>query len=91
MKAPSLLFGLGLLLVGGCSESVDNAVPVAAVPEAAPAPATRQSFAAVDYERLLAADSEPGQWMSTGRTYSEQHYSPLNAINRSNVSELSLA
>lgn len=92
MKAPFLLFGLSLLLVGGCSESVDNTAPTAPAPQAAPAVQTgRPGFAAVDFERLLAADSEPGQWMSTGRTYGEQHYSPLAAINRDNVANLSLA
>src|SRR5687768_1570699 len=33
--------------------------------------------AAVDYARQLAADKEPGTWMSTGRTYDEQRFSPL--------------
>jgi alcohol dehydrogenase (cytochrome c)/quinohemoprotein ethanol dehydrogenase len=47
--------------------------------------------ASVDAERLLNADSEPGQWMSHGRTYGEQRFSPLEAINASNVSRLGLA
>src|SRR5690606_31282147 len=34
---------------------------------------------------------EPGQWMSHGRTYSEQRFSPLDQINTENVSELGLA
>ncbi|MBC2778886.1 PQQ-dependent dehydrogenase, methanol/ethanol family [Parasphingopyxis marina] len=45
----------------------------------------------VNQQRLLAADSEPGQWMSHGRTYGEQRFSPLDAINDGNVGELSLA
>jgi len=32
--------------------------------------------AAVDTARIEAADKEPGTWMTTGRTYSEQRYSP---------------
>ncbi|MGE0668989.1 MAG: PQQ-dependent dehydrogenase, methanol/ethanol family [Sphingomonadales bacterium] len=47
--------------------------------------------AAVDEGRLVAADAEPGNWMSTGRTYSEQRYSPLDRINAANVPQLSLA
>ena len=39
----------------------------------------------------LQADDEPGQWMSHGRTYSEQRYSPLDDIDKANVSELGLA
>jgi len=45
----------------------------------------------VDQQRLLAADSEPGQWMAHGRTYGEQRFSPLDEINDGNVGELSLA
>ena len=47
--------------------------------------------AAVDHERLLAADSEPGNWMTWGRTYSEQRFSPLDQIDDGNVDELGLA
>ena len=47
--------------------------------------------AAVDSARQLAADAEPGTWMSSGRTYSEQRYSPLTGIDKSNVSGLGLA
>lgn len=47
--------------------------------------------AAVDEARILAADREPGNWMSHGRTYSEERYSPLEAINTGNVGQLGLA
>ena len=47
--------------------------------------------AQVDNARLLGADREPGQWMSTGRTWDEQHFSPLAQINADNVSKLGLA
>ncbi len=47
--------------------------------------------AAVDQARLLGADGEPGSWMTVGRTYSEQRYSPLTAINKATVGKLSLA
>jgi PQQ-dependent dehydrogenase (methanol/ethanol family) len=57
---------------------------------ASAAPATRGA-AAVDDARLLAADTEPGQWMSYGRTYDEQHWSPLDQINTQNIGELGLA
>src|SRR5690606_35536784 len=48
-------------------------------------------FAAVDAARLMAADDEPGQWMSHGRDYNEQHFSPLDQINTENVGRLGLA
>src|SRR4051812_43970348 len=59
---------------------------------AASRPATHpQGAAAVDAARQLAADQEPGTWMSAGRTYSEQRYSPLTGINKANVGKLGLA
>ncbi len=45
----------------------------------------------VDHARLLNADREPGQWMSDGRNYTAQRYSPLKQINENNVSQLGLA
>ncbi len=47
--------------------------------------------AMVDGQRLLDADAEPGAWMTHGRTYSEQRFSPLDAINTGNVANLGLA
>ena len=55
-------------------------------------PAVREyptGSAAVDAERLIA--NEPGSWLSAGRGYHEQRYSPLDQINDKNVSELGLA
>jgi quinohemoprotein ethanol dehydrogenase len=45
----------------------------------------------VDTPRIQAADQEPGNWMTTGRTYDEQRFSPLADINQGNVKELKLA
>ncbi|MBI1252472.1 MAG: PQQ-dependent dehydrogenase, methanol/ethanol family [Alphaproteobacteria bacterium] len=47
--------------------------------------------AAVDGESIVDADSEPGNWLTHGRTYSEQRYSPLEQINAGNVGEMGLA
>ncbi|HIF92311.1 MAG: PQQ-dependent dehydrogenase, methanol/ethanol family [Myxococcales bacterium] len=47
--------------------------------------------AAVDAKRLMNADAEPESWMSYGRTYSEQRFSPLEKINAENVKDLGLA
>lgn len=56
------------------------------------APAWAQDVPAnVDGQRIIAADKEPGNWMSTGRTYDEQRYSPLNDITAQNVGQLGLA
>ena len=75
-------FAIGLaLLSAGChspGDSRENAQP-AATP------------ARVDETRMLQADQEPGNWMSYGRTYSEQRFSPLRQINEQNVGQLGLA
>jgi alcohol dehydrogenase (cytochrome c)/quinohemoprotein ethanol dehydrogenase len=59
---------------------------------AAPA-ATASKYAAVDEKRLLGADdpANVGQWMSYGRDYAEQRFSPLKSITTENVKNLGLA
>jgi len=72
-------------------ESAESAVvPAAPAGEAAAAAAAPAKFG-IDGERIRNADAEPGNWMAHGRTYGEQRYSPLNAINDTNVGELGLA
>ena len=44
----------------------------------------------VTFERILRADEEPGNWLTYNRTYSSQHHSPLDQINRENVADLEL-
>jgi quinohemoprotein ethanol dehydrogenase len=73
-----LLLALSLL-VAGCNQT-------AQVDDSSGAPAAN-----VDAQRLLQADSEPGSWMSHGRTYEEQRYSPLRQVTEDNVGELGLA
>ncbi len=55
-----------------------------------PSDQEKRGSAAVDGARIIAANSEPGNWMSHGRTYDEQRYSPLSQLNTDNVSELGL-
>lgn len=70
-----------VLALAACAET--------SAPDASP-PAPK-AHAAVDGARIAAADSEPAMWMSNGRTYSEQRYSPLSNIDESNVADLGLA
>lgn len=44
----------------------------------------------VDAAMLLAADSDTANWISHGRTYYEQRFSPLDQINAENVGDLGL-
>ena len=74
------LIGLALVASMGCADK----------PNMMPEPA-RAPRAAVDAQRLMNADNEPGNWMSYGRTYSEQRFSPLDKVNDQNASQLGLA
>ncbi|MGB4249025.1 MAG: PQQ-dependent dehydrogenase, methanol/ethanol family, partial [Pseudohongiellaceae bacterium] len=81
------------LLIAACGPTQKEAPAVVATP---PAPVESNTSApdfgaAVTTERLVAYDSEPGNWMSVGRDYGEQRYSPLDQINVENVSQLGLA
>ena len=98
--APSVLrLLLAVAMVGlfaGCdsSEEASNQAeekPVAEKAGDAAAPAEVLEVTTVDAARIINADSEPGNWLSHGRTYSEQRYSPLDQINTQNVKDLGLA
>src|SRR5271165_5773177 len=56
-----------------------------------PSRSAAASDAGVDGARIANADAEPGNWLSYGRTYSEQRYSPLARINATNAKRLGLA
>ena len=82
-----LLVTTTTLLACGQDATDHNPAPSAAPMVASPAP----KAGAVDTRRLLQADKEPGNWMSHGRTYSEQRYSPLAQVNAQSVGKLGLA
>ena len=74
----TLALSATLLLVSGCGQD-------------SPQEAAFKSIDRVDEERIVAADSEPGNWLSHGRTYDEQRFSPLTDINTGNVGDLGLS
>lgn len=83
-----------LLASASCSEAQSQGaaqVPATTRPLTAARASAAPYSAAVDGERIIAADSEPGNWMSTGRDYGEQRYSPLTQLNPDNVGQLRLA
>ena len=47
--------------------------------------------AAVDEQRLITADNDRASWLSYGRTYDEQRYSPLDQINKETIDQVGLA
>jgi len=86
---------LSLWLLAGCgTEDKTAEAPTAAGPvveEQSTTAVTATAMVAVDGNRIINADSEPGNWLTHGRTYDEQRYSPLTQINAGNVSNLGLA
>jgi quinohemoprotein ethanol dehydrogenase len=63
---------------------------VSAKPAAKPAAAAAPG-AHVDGAKIAHADADPGEWLSHGRTYSEQRFSPLSQIDTANVKDLGVA
>jgi quinohemoprotein ethanol dehydrogenase len=45
----------------------------------------------VNTDRVLNIDTEPGQWLMAGRGFSQQYFSPLSYIDKSNVNTLGFA
>ena len=45
----------------------------------------------IDADALVAADADDANWITHGRTYSEQRYSPLDQVNAETVGDLGLA
>ena len=85
MKTPVATASLLFILVSfGCGKSDGQAGDE---PGAAAAAAVTQVTAA----RIVGADEEPGNWLSHGRSYDEQRFSPLADINADSVGELGLA
>lgn len=82
----SLLAMVSLLY--GCNEQTQ--VPVADSPVAKAALSATQP-GSITAPRIIAADSEPENWLAHGCTYDEQRFSPLQQINRENVEQLGLA
>lgn len=93
-----LLFSACVLL-SACGQSGDDtgqAKPLVDNSQfSKPKPKSADSSAApvadVDGVRIENADATPGEWLTTGRTYGEQRYSPLKQINDKNVDKLGLA
>ena len=81
---------IGLAWVCGCRLLEPGAVFAPSEPVAIP-PATARALASIDDARLRVAAQEPRDWITHGRTYAEQRYSPLTAISADNVGRLGLA
>ncbi len=80
-----------LVRAGGVLAALLVASTVLMWPACVPTPAGAQGAAVLDTARIAAADKEPGNWLTHGRTYSEQRFSPLAEINRDTIGRLGLA
>ena len=86
MRSLVLSAACAALLLAACGQPADKSGNAAA--SKAPPPAAQ-----VNEARLLAAGdaANAGQWMSYGRDYSEQRFSPLTRVSTENVGKLGLA
>jgi len=75
-----------LFFLTACDQS-EPVVPAAKPEQTAKSAGPRLD---VDGARIIAADQEPGNWLSHGRSYDEQRYSPLAQVNDTNAAELGL-
>ena len=71
---------LAIAFCGGCESPDDQSRFVESVASSSP----------VTGSRIEGANDSPGEWLSHGRTYDEQRFSPLDQINADNVSDLGL-
>ena len=76
-------------LLTACAKKAGE--PAAPTPAEVAAVEAASGPAAVDGRRLLNAADDSSNWMSYGRTYSEQRFSPLKQVNLETVGELGLA
>ena len=82
-----------LLVVNACSSSKDDPGGTLQEPDgqATSSAITGPAVTKIMSTRIAAADAEPGNWLSHGRTYDEQRFSPLHEVTTANASELGLA
>jgi quinohemoprotein ethanol dehydrogenase len=74
-----------VLLSGGCR---NNSEPAGSATKPT---MTAHRAADVDEKRIVDADKEPQNWLSVGRNYAEDRFSPLASINEQNAGRLGLA
>jgi len=86
MRMMVRLLSLGLVAAAACNKSSPSPAPASS--EAPPPPAP---VAAVDGPRIVGAVKDGDNWLTHGRTYDEQRYSPLSQITAGNVTTLGLA
>ncbi|WP_428410268.1 PQQ-dependent dehydrogenase, methanol/ethanol family [Hyphococcus sp.] len=88
----TIFFILSAASLAACGRSPDQSAAASTeTPVAETVKTSSPTFAAVDAARLSKAADDLDNWLSYGRTYAEQRYSPLDQINDENIDELGLA
>lgn len=77
-----------VMLTAACGEQAQSPSPQSTETSTQEAASTPRFN--VDGPRIVNANDEPGNWLSHGRTYDEQRFSPLNQVNDGNVTGLGL-
>jgi alcohol dehydrogenase (cytochrome c)/quinohemoprotein ethanol dehydrogenase len=87
-----LIILIPLCYLAGCAEDSGNADSSPAADSVTNLTDVAQAMPrGVDADRIIQADAEPGNWLTHGRNYSEQRFSPLDQINAENANGLGLA
>lgn len=76
---------LTVFILGSCSRSNDEDINSSVSNSLG-----SSTIGLINDERIISAESEPGNWLSYGRTYEEQRFSPLSKINKDTVKDLGL-
>jgi len=82
-----IIFLATSLIMAACGERSEESH--VAVPPEVESPV--KALQTVNATRIAAANQEPGNWLTHGRTYDEQRFSPLARINDGNVDRLGLS
>ena len=80
-----------LMLIFSCSQENKNTDILNSSQKIVSDKASNPPVTQVNKERLINANKDSRNWLSHGRTYDEQRYSPLQEINDGNVNNLGLA
>ena len=76
-----------LVLAGLVASTSEESTQVGAATSASPS----TKIGLIDTKRIMAADEAPGDWLSYGRDYGEQRFSPLTQVNKQSIEDLELA
>ena len=76
-----------LVLAGLVASTSEESTQVGAATSVSPS----TKIGLIDTKRIMAADEAPGDWLSYGRDYGEQRFSPLTQVNKQSIEDLELA